>query len=187
MPEQYDEISLLEAACAGCRVALGGLHDHYAGLVKALCLDATGRMHDAEDLTQEVFLRAFKQLDTLRDTSKFGPWLVGITRLVIKEWYRARQRDCSGTGYEPGSIGSSSDVVEAADEFAHLHSLIAQLGENERMALHLFYLQEHPVEAARTIMGLSRSGFYRVLQRAKNQLANHLSATARVGNEPLDR
>ena len=38
------------------------------------------------------------------------------------------------------------------------------------MAVHVFYLQEHPVEHARALLGLSRSGFYRALERARKRL-----------------
>jgi DNA-directed RNA polymerase specialized sigma24 family protein len=48
---------------------------------------------------------------------------------------------------------------------------IAMLPERERLALHTFYLQEQSADDARRIMGLSRSGFYRALERARKQLA----------------
>ena len=48
------------------------------------------------------------------------------------------------------------------------------LPEKERLALHAFYLQEQSAEDARRTVGLSRSGFYRALERARKQLTTLL-------------
>ena len=52
--------------------------------------------------------------------------------------------------------------------------MIRELPEAERMALHLFYLDEQPAEFARQILKLSQSGFYKVLARARDLLAKKL-------------
>jgi RNA polymerase sigma-70 factor (ECF subfamily) len=185
--DHVDENSLVCEALGGCQLALGDLYARNAGLVRALCIDATGRLADAEDLTQEVFLRAFRQLETLRDASRFQPWLVGITRLVIKEWRRGQIRDSKARSHAPSPRESRSERVDSADEFTCVLQLMSRLSDEERLALHLFYLQECPVDAARDIMGLSRSGFYRVLDRAKKRLAAQLRSTRGTGCEQLNR
>jgi RNA polymerase sigma-70 factor, ECF subfamily len=54
---------------------------------------------------------------------------------------------------------------------------IARLPQRERLALHLFYLQERPAEVAQETMRLSRSGFYRVLDRARRRLRRAIGLT----------
>ena len=51
-----------------------------------------------------------------------------------------------------------------------LRKMITTLPEKERLALHTFYLQGNSANDVRRIMGLSRSGFYRVLKRARKRL-----------------
>jgi len=51
-----------------------------------------------------------------------------------------------------------------------LRKMIKTLPEKERLALHTFYLQGNSADNVRRIMGLSRSGFYRVLERARKRL-----------------
>jgi RNA polymerase sigma-70 factor (ECF subfamily) len=51
---------------------------------------------------------------------------------------------------------------------------VAALPERERLALHAFYLQEMNVEQARVVLGLSKSGLYRVLSCARRRLARVL-------------
>jgi RNA polymerase sigma-70 factor (ECF subfamily) len=46
-----------------------------------------------------------------------------------------------------------------------------QLPERERLAIHLYYLEADPVTAAASALGLSRGGFYKLLARARQQLA----------------
>jgi len=45
---------------------------------------------DAEDRAAETFLEAWRSLPNLRDTNKFGPWLLGIAWIRVKQWYEAR-------------------------------------------------------------------------------------------------
>ena len=51
-----------------------------------------------------------------------------------------------------------------------LRRMITTLPEKERLSLHAFYLQGKSADSAHRIMGLSRSGFYRVLERARKRL-----------------
>ena len=70
-----------------------------------------------------------------------------------------------------------SEVETSADQEDDLHRLrdaIAALPQREREALHLFYLQEQPADAAATLLGLSRSGFYRAIDRARTRLQRML-------------
>ena len=56
-----------------------------------------------------------------------------------------------------------------------------QLHESERMALHLFYFDEQPAQQSRLLLGLSLSGFYRVLERARKNLKALLSDHTEMG------
>jgi RNA polymerase sigma-70 factor, ECF subfamily len=180
MSDNPEDAVLVQAVLSGDAPAFGGLYDRYVRLVRAICLGSTGRLQDADDLCQEVFLRAHRELQTLQDSSKFGAWLVGIARLTGKEWQRARRRERlqSNTDHEPSCTWP--DRIEVADEGANLLRMICRLKEDEQLALHLFYLKEEPVEAARAVMGLSRSGFYRVIDRAKRRLAMQFSHKVRM-------
>jgi RNA polymerase sigma-70 factor, ECF subfamily len=178
MPSQPDDAALVRTVLAGDALAFADLYDRYVRVVRAICLSKTGQLTDADDLSQEVFLRAHRELHTLRDEARFGSWLVGIARFAAKEWQRSRRRHryLSSSAHEVACVWS--DHVATADEDANLLRLIDRLKDDEQMALHLFYLQQEPVEAARAMMGLSRSGFYRVLDRAKRRLATQFKMDA---------
>ena len=165
---QSDEM-LVSAVLAGQNTAYGKLYDRYAPLVRAICYDSTQNLADAQDLAQDVFLRAYEKLDQLRRQDHFGRWLVAIARLRCKEWLRRRSRELDRRS---ALVDSELAVANPSSDgqIELLRKTIRQLPDKERLALHVFYLQGNSAESARQIMGLSRPGFYRVLGRARERL-----------------
>ena len=161
--------TLIEAVFAGDKAAYEKLYDRYAPLVRAVCYDMTGNVADAQDLAQDVFMRAYEKLDHLREPELFGRWVVGIARLRCKEWRRQRLRS---QNRNIGLNDAQAVVPNPPDDsrIELLREMITTLPEKERLALHTFYLQGSSADNARRIMGLSRSGFYRVLERARKRL-----------------
>jgi RNA polymerase sigma-70 factor (ECF subfamily) len=161
--------TLIRAVFAGDKAAYEKLYDRYAPLVRAVCYDMTGNLADAQDLAQDVFMRAYEKLEHLRDPARFGKWVVGIARLRCREWRRQRLRS---QNRNIGLNDAQAVVPNPPDNsrIELLQKMITTLPEKERLALHTFYLQGNSAEAARRIMGLSRSGFYRVLERARKRL-----------------
>jgi RNA polymerase sigma-70 factor (ECF subfamily) len=161
--------TLIRAVFAGDKAAYEKLYDRYAPLVRAVCYDMTGNLADAQDLAQDVFMRAYEKLEHLRDPARFGKWVVGIARLRCREWRRQRLRS---QNRNIGLNDAQAVVPNPPDNsrIELLQKMITTLPEKERLALHTFYLQGNSAEAARRILGLSRSGFYRVLERARKRL-----------------
>lgn len=165
----------VRAALEGDRLAYGRLYDRYAATIRAICHDATSDLNEAQDLCQETFLRAYRQLNALREPERFGGWLYGIAKMVCREWRRKAMRERGRRGELVMEPAAPPDLSPAEDESTHLLDAIALLPERERVALHLFYLQERPLEDAQAMLGLSRSGFYRVLERGRERLKRALS------------
>jgi RNA polymerase sigma factor (sigma-70 family) len=171
----------------GDRSAFAELYDRRARLIRAVCYDTTKDLHAAADLTQEVFLRAYRNLGRLHDPQRFAAWLVGIARQVCREWRRQKLRDerkLAGFAERQAALGTAADppderLVELRDAIASLveneRKHVPSLTEKERLALHAYYLQGRNVEEARAVLGLSRSGFYRVLSSAVQRLRRILA------------
>lgn len=167
------DATLVSGTLDGDRSAFAELYDRRARLIRAICYDVTRDSHAAADLTQEVFLRAYTGLGQLRDRKRFSAWLVGIARQVGREWRRKRGRRPQ-LALDPDLCEDRAD--EGPDErLRTLRAAITNLPERERLALHAFYLQELDAEQARAVLGLSRSGLYRVLSRARRRLRNIFS------------
>jgi RNA polymerase sigma-70 factor (ECF subfamily) len=166
----------------GDRAAFAELYDRRARLIRAVCYDETRSLPAAADLTQEVFLRAYKSLSRLHEPDRFAAWLVGIARQVCREWRRKRRREQRAmSGFaaqqppvETAALSPEQRLVELRDQIAsfmeHGRQSGPWLNDRERLALHAFYLQGQNVEEARSVLGLSRSGFYRLLSSACESL-----------------
>ncbi len=173
MAEQNDA-ELVQAAAKGDKNAYGTLYDRYAPLIRAICYDHTKHLADAQDLAQDVFLRAYERLGGLHRADRFGPWIVTMARLRCREWRRQRSRERQKNARLPKSEAVAEGLPEVMASEA-LRRKIAQLPERERMALHVFYLQGNSTPDSCRLVGLSRSGFYRALDRARKQLRTLLA------------
>lgn len=158
----------------GDHSAFGELYDRYARLVRVISFDSTQDLYKAQDLTQEVFLRAYAKLSELKKPDRFGPWLVGMARNVAREYRRGRFRDrhvLRGLEVEEPWQSQPSRLDE---RLTHLEEAIKRLSEEERLALHVYYMQGKDVEQAKKIVGVSRSSFYRLLAGGKKKLERYI-------------
>ena len=165
---------LVRAVLAGDKAAYEKLYDRYAPLIRAVCFDTTGNLADAQDLAQDVFMRAYEKLYQLHDPARFGKWLVGIARRRCHEWLR-RSLQLRDKRVELSEVQIAMPDPPDDSRIEQLREKIAMLPEKERLALHAFYLQGKSADNARRIMKLSRSGFYRVLERARKRLRRLLA------------
>src|SRR5437773_12358614 len=104
--ESRDEDSLVSAARDGDRAAFGCLYDRYASMVHGILL-ARVPPREVDDLVQEVFLLALRQLHSLRDISRFAAWLSTITRNRANDYFRKSIPDDKVT--EPVSEGQAEN------------------------------------------------------------------------------
>ena len=180
-PKELSDLDAADSAMAGALVAgdpsaLRAAFNRYGGLVHAIALRRLGTPQDAEDVTQQVFVRAWRGragLDLERGT--LGAWLVGITRRQIAERLASRRRDLELADRvgrltsAPPPAPAPDSVVEAlavADELNHLPD---QVGTVVRLAF--FDDLTHQQIAALTglPLGTVKSHLRRGLERLRRQ------------------
>src|SRR5712691_6949317 len=94
--EPREEDALVSSAQEGDRTAFGRLYDRYARMVHGILLCRVPPP-EVDDLVQEVFLAALRQLHALRDVARFGAWLSAITRNRANDYYRKSGPDAALT------------------------------------------------------------------------------------------
>jgi RNA polymerase sigma factor (sigma-70 family) len=180
-PGELTDLDAADRAMAGALVAgdptaLRAAFNRYGGLVHAIALRRLGTPQDAEDVTQQVFVRAWRGragLDLERGT--LGAWLVGITKRQISERLASRRRDfeladrVGRLSSVPPPAPAPDSVVEAlavADELNHLPD---QVGTVVRLAF--FDDLTHQQIAALTglPLGTVKSHLRRGLERLRRQ------------------
>jgi RNA polymerase sigma-70 factor, ECF subfamily len=161
-----EELQLIGAARDGDRGAFGALYGRYARLVHGIVLARVPRL-DVEDLVQEVFLHAMKQLRTLRNPHAFGGWLAAIARNMSTDHLRRTRR----MGDLPQEIAAASeDRTEAMAVLAIIRSLPEAY--RETLVLRLVEGMTGPEISART--GLTPASVRVNLYRGMKQLRSRL-------------
>lgn len=84
-------VTLLQNTSRGDAAAFASLYDLYKRGVYALCLRMTKDVLDAEDLTQEVFLRVYRKINTFRGDAAFGSWLYRVATNIVLMHLRKRR------------------------------------------------------------------------------------------------
>jgi RNA polymerase sigma-70 factor (ECF subfamily) len=177
--EPREEDSLVSAARAGDRAAFGRLYDRYARMVHGILL-ARVPPREVDDLVQEVFLLALRQLHALRDISRFGAWLGTITRNRANDYFRKSIPDAKVT--EPVSedqAGNRTTNNASDQEAAVILALVRSLPDpyREPLILRLVEGMTGPEIAART--GLTHGSVRVNLCRGMQLLREKLAETGR--------
>ena len=138
-PAENDVVSLVAAAREGDRAAFGQLYHRYARMVHGILM---GRVPvgEVEDLVQDVFIAAMRQVHTLRDVKCFGGWLATVARNRANDFHRrsvevvefeedAPDGAVSQGGCAPGGDGAAIlGVIRGLPE-AYRETLIMRLVE----------------------------------------------------------
>ena len=162
------DAALVQAARAGDRLAFGVLYERYARIVHGIML-AHAPPYVADDLVQDVFERALRQIPKLRDSNAFSGWLIAIARNRAHDHHRrSKQTD------ELQDIARAERVSSHSEAAAALEA-IRQLPETYRETLLLRLVEglTGPEIAART--GLKHESVRVNLHRGMKMLREALS------------
>lgn len=92
MEEREEERDWVRRSQSGDPEAFEALVQRYQRMIHALAFRMTGSSADAEDLAQEVFIRAYRQLGSFRGDAKFSSWIYRIGVNTCLNWKKAAQR-----------------------------------------------------------------------------------------------
>ena len=175
-----NDVALIQRVLAGDETAFAELIKKYQKPVHTLAWRKIGDFHIAEDITQEVFLKAYQRLHILKDPNQFSGWLYVITANLCATWLRKKRIQTQPLGdTEPTMIQEdtySRHVVEermkttAESQREVVKKLLAKLKESERTVMTLHYLGEMTVAEISRFLGVSASTIKSRLRRARNRL-----------------
>jgi RNA polymerase sigma-70 factor (ECF subfamily) len=176
---------LVEAAQAGDRTAFGELVTRFEGMVYSIAFRRLGNHAEAQELSQEVFVKAMQKLHQLEAPAAFGGWLRSITvRMAINRLVRSPRRLLSA---EPQSLEASCvelrtplDVVLADERAAQVRGGLARLGAMDRSTLEAFYVRGQSLAQMSTSFAAPIGTIKRRLHVARKRLARQLETAAAV-------
>lgn len=197
LPLEHADAELVAQARRGDRDAFGRIVARYQALVCALAYNATGSLAQSEDLAQESFVVAWKQLPALREPEKLRSWLCGIVRNLGRQAHRDEK-------FEPVLRAEPLETVEfslAAPEPHPLDQAISReeedilwrqleaIPESYREPLILFYREHASIEQVALALDLSEDAVRQRLTRGRRLLHEQVlafveSALARTSPKP---
>lgn len=138
----------------------------YRGEVFDLCVRVSGNRGEAEDLTQEVFLRAYEHLDRFRGDAHPRTWLyriainqsISLTRRLKRWRMRRGERDESFPEFPELAVPSGEGALERREEVARAHRALAALSPRQRAAVVLRVIKELPYAEVAKAMGITVGG-----------------------------
>jgi len=170
-----DSEALVARAQAGCRESFGLLVErHQKGLYNFL-LQRVRSPEEAEDLTQDSFVRAWRRLATYRDRWRFSTWLYAVARSAAADRARERRDFTQADAPEPSFDPDPAAGISAREERENLWRLARTLlNEDQRSALWLFYAEERSAAEIGKVLETSAIAVRVMLFRARRILAQHL-------------
>jgi RNA polymerase sigma factor (sigma-70 family) len=162
----------VQLAAAGDRSAYERLVRRCSGLVTAVALSVVRDVGRSEDIAQEVFVAAWKDLKKLRNPRTFLPWLRNMTRHLSLRTLRDRHVPTEGTTLEgyADERASVADRLERAERDRVLEEALMELEADDREVLLVYYREGQSLRQVASLLELSEPAARKRLSRARARL-----------------
>ena len=169
---------IIQKCLDGDAAAFGLLVDKYKGSVYALAYAKVGNFHDAQDMTQEVFLKAYRNLRTLKRWDKFLSWLYAITSNSCKDFLRSKANRPDGEYVADQEKERFDKISIDSHHEGALHQTLrealSELPEIHRQVLSLHYLGGLSCREIAQFLGVSPHAIAMRLSRARAKLRKEM-------------
>ena len=167
---------LINKCLNGDSTAFGVLVDRYKESIYALAYSKLHNFHDAEDVTQEAFTKAYQNLKTLRRWDEFHTWLYSITSNLCKNWIRtkSRQPDSEFIEDQPAKSLSHYDSHHENAMLDTIHEVLDSLPDTYQQVLTLHYLGGMDGVEIAEFLGMSPTSIWQRLSRARSLLRKEM-------------
>jgi len=178
-----NEIELLKASAKGDAAAFEVIVKKYQSFICAITYSATGDIEKSEELAQEAFVSAWRDLARLKDLSRFRAWLGSVARNIIKNSFRSQKRDTAGKAslmeLAQKTVIKDSEPERIAitkEQQAVIRQALWQIPTKYREVLVLFYRQEKSIKEVARQLELSEDAAKQRLSRGRKLLKEQVAA-----------
>jgi RNA polymerase sigma-70 factor (ECF subfamily) len=185
-----EDRELVEHACDGNEVAFRVLIERYKKKIYAVALDMTGDHHNAEDISQDVFLKAFRSLSGFRGRASVNTWLYRMTvnacidRSRKKAWKAMKPKgaltddDLHPHERSHERLSDPEKELEKTLLQQHIRQALDSLTQRERAVFVLRHYHSMPLkeisECLNVTVGTVKSTLFRALKRLQEKLAPYV-------------
>ncbi|MFK5957723.1 MAG: RNA polymerase sigma factor [Lutibacter sp.] len=156
------------------------LVEKYKQMVYTIAIRIVKNKEEAEEVAQDTFVKAFKNLEKFKGESKFSTWVYKIAYYTSLDIVKRNKRFANSENIDNFKEGDFGNVKDALD---HLHDkerkkiindALFELNEDERIILTLYYFEELPVKEISKVVNLSIDNIKIKLFRSRKKLATIL-------------
>ncbi len=190
-----EDAALVRATRAGDLTAFDRLVERHQRRAVSIAYRVLGNAHDAADVCQDAFVKAFRSLDTLEDPLRFSAWLMRIVSNLSLNFRRGRGRRAltivtdergDAAGADPsvavplaGAGPSPGERLLSAELESAISGVIDALPEKQRMSLLLFAVEGLPQKEVAEILDISvemvKWNVFQARKTLKERLAEYLT------------
>ena len=156
-------------------------YKHHSKQVYNLALQYVQNTEDAQEITQDIFLTIYQQLDKFREESNYSTWIYRITVNKSLDFIKAKKRKKRFALFsiftaqnEPSHFDHPGVILEQQEETKQLFEYINSLPDNQKTALILQKIEGKTMSEVAEIMDMSAKAVESLLQRAKTNLLKKL-------------
>jgi len=147
------------------------LVNEFKDMVYAHALKISRSPVDAEEIAQDVFVKAYKSFNSFRGDSKLSTWLYQITYTTALNHLRKKKVETTEYTYvEAEADESVLAQIQKEDKKRFIEEALTHLKPSERAVIDLFYMQEQSIDEVVQITRLSKSNVKVLLHRSKKKL-----------------
>jgi RNA polymerase sigma-70 factor, ECF subfamily len=185
----HRDVELASVAQAGLAAAFVELYHLHAQRVFRLAMRITKNREDAEDVTQECFLRAFESLNSFRGQSTFGTWLGRIAINCSLMLLRKRRHkpetsliQLSNSGEETCLVDIRDKALDPEQRFEQCEKLVIldrakQILPSElRVPIELHYMKEFSINEISEMLDITKPALKARVFRARRRMREHVKA-----------
>lgn len=174
--QQIDETLYIKRILAGETELFAHFVDRYSHQIYSLIVKIVRSREDAEEMAQDVFVKAFQVLGSFKGDCKFSSWLyriayniaISATRKKKHEFLYIEEQTINNVLDE--KIEEALEECDNAEQLLKLRKAVELLSPDERGVITLFYMDEHSIEEVSSITGISVANVKVKLHRIRKKL-----------------
>ena len=184
------DIEIISRVLKGDQQAYAELVNRYKNYVFTLALRFTKNREDAEEVAQDIFIKAYRSLSDFKGTAKFSTWLYTVVYTTSITFLRKKKQEIHSLDNERifemadnMDSGSNANLVEQKSRVSMVNDAIGLLNPDDAQIITLFYKAEQTLEEIGVILGLEQNTakvrLHRARQRLKEKMETYFAQEVR--------
>ena len=175
--DPLDDIDYVKRTLAGDTAAFSVLVERYQSQVFSMVVRMVRHRQDAEDIAQEVFVKAFSSLKGFRGEARFSTWLCRIAYTTAVSHVRKQRPDRAGIEIEnEPDVENTDSGNQGEDRLRQLQQSLQCLPPEDAALISLYYRDDNSVEDIAAITGLSVANVKVKLHRIRKKLYQEIKS-----------